>query len=295
MELKVSHLSKAYNNCKALNDVSFSIQAGEVVGLLGHNGAGKSTLIKCMMNAIKSYSGYISIDGNDLRHNQPLLSKECSFLLEPSFCDYLSAKKNLELLTSIIQSKSVQSTDEILSVVSLKKAATKKVGEFSFGMKQRLGLAQIFLSTPHFVILDEPTVGLDPVGIDIIKNTILELSKSGVSVLFSSHQISDIFDVCTRAIVLSAGELVFDDDVNKLLKKRYVIMVDKPIKDRLRFTSISPKIQIENNTLYIDETSVLSQIIDALVTGDYEILDISTENSYDRLKEFLNTGGKQNA
>ncbi len=189
MELNISKLCKDYKTCKALNNVSFSVHSGEVVGLLGHNGAGKSTLIKCIMNAIKSYSGCISIDGKDLRRNQELLSRECSFLLEPSFCDYLSAKKNLELLNCIVDLKSQQSVDEILSLVSLGKRREKKVAEFSFGMKQRLGLAQTFLSKPHFVILDEPTVGLDPVGIDIIKNIIRELSKNGVSVLFSSHQI----------------------------------------------------------------------------------------------------------
>lgn len=293
MKLNVTHLSKAYKNFKAINDISFTIHSGEIVGLLGHNGAGKSTLIKCMMNAIKSYSGSITIDGKDIQHDQELLSKECSFLLEPSFCDYLSAKRNLELLNSIIPVKSGRSIDEILSIVSLKNSANKKVGEFSFGMKQRLGLAQIFLSTPHFVILDEPTVGLDPVGIDIIKDTILELCKSGVSVLFSSHQISDVFDICTRAIVMNKGKLLFDDDIKKLLKKRYIILVNKAIQNKQQFQAISKNVLIEKDTLYINESKVLSNIIDILVRDAYEIVDIRTENNYDRLKGFLNTGGKE--
>lgn len=293
MKLNVNHLSKAYKNFQAINDISFTIHSGEIVGLLGHNGAGKSTLIKCIMNAIKSYSGSITIDGKDIQRDQELLSKECSFLLEPSFCDYLSAKQNLELLNSIIPVKSGRSIDEILSIVSLKNSANKKVGEFSFGMKQRLGLAQIFLSTPHFVILDEPTVGLDPVGIDIIKDTILELCKLGVSVLFSSHQISDVFDICTRAIVMNKGNLLFDDDIKKLLKKKYIILVNKAIQNKQQFKAISRNVLIEKDTLYIDESKVLSNIIDVLIRDAYEIVDIRTENNYDRLKGFLNTGGKE--
>ena len=294
MELNISKLCKEYKTCKALNDVSFSVNSGEVVGLLGHNGAGKSTLIKCIMNVIKSYSGCISIDGKDLRRNQELLSRECSFLLEPSFCDYLSAKKNMELLNCIVDLRSQQSVDEILSLVSLGKCREKKVAEFSFGMKQRLGLAQTFLSKPHFVILDEPTVGLDPVGIDIIKNIIRELSKNGVSVLFSSHQINDVFDVCTRAVVLNDGQLVFDDDINNLLKKRYILVVDKSIEEKQSLIDISPSIKVESNTVYVDQQKYLPIVIDTLISEAYGITDICTENNYDRLREFLNTGGTQN-
>lgn len=292
MELNVTQLSKSYKDCKAVNNVSFRIRSGEVVGLLGHNGAGKSTLIKCMMNAIKSYSGCITIDGNDIRRHQELLAKECSFLLEPSFCDYMSAQKNLELLHNLLPEKTTRSMEEILSLVSLKKSATKKVGEFSFGMKQRLGLAQIFLTKPHFVVLDEPTVGLDPLGIEIIKKLILELSNEGIAVLFSSHQISDVFDICTRAIVMNEGEIVFDDDIANLLKKTYVIVVDKPIDEIQSFRQLSERIEVQNETIHTDDTSVLSKIMDLVLKSNYEIADIRTENNYEILRKYLMTGGK---
>lgn len=290
MNLSVTHLSKAYGNCKAVDDVSFTIGRGEIVGLLGHNGAGKSTLIKCLMSAIKSYSGRITIDEHDVRSHQALLAEECSFLLEPSFCDYLSAAQNLQLLQSIIPRKSRKSIDEVLALVSLKKARRKKVSDFSFGMKQRLGLAQVFLSGPHFVILDEPTVGLDPTGIDILKNNITELSQAGVAVLFSSHQISDVFDICTRAIVMNSGKIVFDDDSKNLLKKRCVMTADQAVNDAL-FADISDeRMHVEEKTLYINEMTLLPAIIDRLVENNYEITDIRTENNYDRLRSFLKTG-----
>ena len=292
MELRVEQLSKSYKNCKAINNISFSIHSGEVVGLLGHNGAGKSTLIKCMMNAIKSYSGCITIDGKNIQRHQELLAKECSFLLEPSFCDYMSAQKNLELLHNLLPDKAARSIEEILSIVSLRKSATKKVGEFSFGMKQRLGLAQIFLTEPHFVVLDEPTVGLDPLGIGIIKNIILELSNAGIAVLFSSHQISDVFDICTRAIVMNEGEIVFDDNIANLLKKTYVIIVNRSIVEKQQFHQLGEDVKVENETIYTDDTSVLSKIMDLVTKNNYEIVDIRTENNYDILRKYLMTGGK---
>ncbi|MGI5889006.1 MAG: ABC transporter ATP-binding protein [Oscillospiraceae bacterium] len=288
MKLSVDHLNKSYKNCRAISDLSFCIESGEIVGLLGHNGAGKSTLIKCMMNAIKSYTGSISIDGRDLRQNQKLLSDECSFLLEPSFCEYMTARQNLRLLSGIISRRSRYSIDDVLALVSLKNAADRKVGEFSFGMRQRLGLAQVFLSTPHFVILDEPTVGLDPLGIEIIKNRILELSRNGVSVLFSSHQINDVFDICTRVIVLNSGSLVFDGGIDRLLEKTYVIVVDRPVEHMDELSSLSDRIAVSENTIRIRDSGLLSKVLDALIGHGFVIKDITTENSFENLRTYLN-------
>jgi ABC-type multidrug transport system ATPase subunit len=204
----------------------------------------------------------------------------------------MSAQKNLELLHNLLPDKAARSIEEILSIVSLRKSATKKAGEFSFGMKQRLGLAQIFLTEPHFVVLDEPTVGLDPLGIEIIKNIILELSNAGIAVLFSSHQISDVFDICTRAIVMNEGEIVFDDNIANLLKKTYVIIVNRSIVEKQQFHQLGEDVKVENETIYTDDTSVLSKIMDLVTKNNYEIVDIRTENNYDILRKYLMTGGK---
>lgn len=293
MEIKVENIEKFYGKNHALHNVSFSLKSGEIVGLLGHNGAGKSTLIKCIMNVIKSYKGKILIDGKDIKKNQEIIAEECGFLLEPSFCDYLSAYDNLKLLEEITINRSGYSVDDILTMVSLKNASDKKVGEFSFGMRQRLGLAQVFLADSHFVILDEPTVGLDPIGIDIIKSLILKLSKAGTAVLFSSHQISDVFEICTRAIVMNSGEIVYDDTIDHLIKKKYKLFFDRPVSDELDLSHVTEDIVIQENEIMVNHIETVTSLMNDMTVSGFKIIDIDTEESLDYLKSYMNTGGKK--
>ena len=293
MELDVRNVNKFYDDFQALQDVSFCLKTGEIVGLLGHNGAGKSTLIKCMMNAIMSYDGEILIEGQDVRERQELISATCSFLLEPSFCEYLTAWENMALLEKITLFRSAYSIDEILSMVSLKRFADKKVAGFSFGMKQRLGLAQVLLACPKFVILDEPTVGLDPVGIDIIKAVIQKLSASGTAVLFSSHQLSDVFDICTRALVMNGGEIVYDGQSTGLVKKRYELILDREITSEQLFQGETEGLSVKGNTVFVEHAELLTSVLECVFRQKIGIVDLNAAESFEYLKTYMNTGGEK--
>lgn len=282
--LRVEKLNKFYGDLQALKDISFGIQPGEIIGLLGHNGAGKSTLIKCMMGAIKSYTGDIYISGSNIKNNHSVIVDNAGFLLEPSFCDYLSAQANLELLNSVASKTDEKKLTEVLETVSLKKFSGKKVGEFSFGMKQRLGLAQVLLTNPKLIVLDEPTVGLDPLGVEIVKNIIIKCSNNNVAVLFSSHQINDVFDICHRAIIMNDGKIVYDGAATKLNTKKYVIKCCLNINQFAKaLKQFDPELQVNGTEIRFIQASAISDVLRFILGHNLEIVDFYCENSMNEL------------
>lgn len=286
--LQINKLNKSYGKQQVLDDVSFKIGPGEIVGLLGHNGAGKSTLIKCLMGVIESYSGEISVCDKNVKNNHECIMKNVGVLLEPSFCEYLTAKKNLELLSSLSDEFDNERIDAVLEMVSLKRSAYKKVGEFSFGMKQRLGLAQVLLLNPKLIVLDEPMVGLDPLGIEIIKNVIVDCSKNNVAVLFSSHQINDVFDICDRAVVLNEGKIVYDDSVSKLIKRNYILQVDCDCSlHKEELIRILPGCLIDGGKIIFNDSEKINEILHLFIMKDIKIIDFSCENNMDNLKKLM--------
>ncbi len=211
--IKVTALSKTYEKTgkHALDKASFSIEDGEIVGLIGPNGAGKSTLMKTMCKFLKPSLGTVSIDGKDVYQNNYAL-KDVGILLEPVFFPHLTAYENLEYYLKIHQkSEFIKDIMPHLEMVGLKNNAKQKPKDFSFGMKQRLGLAMALLGKPKVLILDEPFVGLDPNGIEdlinILKNRVKE---ENMSAIISSHQLYELSSLCKRTIVINSGKIVFD-------------------------------------------------------------------------------------
>lgn len=286
--LKVDNLSKRYGDLQALSGVSFEVRPGEIVGLLGHNGAGKSTLIKCLMGSIQSYTGTITLGGSNIRRRHRAIRENAGFLLEPSFCDYLSARANLELLNSVTSHPDKHRVQEVLEMVSLKKAADKKVGGFSFGMRQRLGLAQVLLTQPRLIVLDEPTVGLDPLGVEIIKDIILRCSENGVAVLFSSHQLSDVLGICHRTVVMKDGLVVHDGPASELNRKNYVITLgrDPGIHTEV-LEMLCPGLKVMGRTLRFSDSTRIHTVMDFLTRRGLPIADIDCDTDMERLKQLM--------
>ncbi len=286
--LKVEALSKRYGKHTAVNNVSFDIKPGEIVGLLGHNGAGKSTLIKCLMGVISSYSGGITVMGKDIRKKHWILRKNVGFLLEPVFCDYLSARENLKLLDAVGGDPDPDRVEEVLEIVSLKTAAKKKVGEFSFGMRQRLGLAQVLLTQPKLIVLDEPTVGLDPMGVEIIKDILVQCSRQGVAVLFSSHQLNDVLDICHRTIVMKQGNVVFDGLAEKLNRKSYTLRLAEPVgKHEKALGQMNPELTVEENLIRFSDPDAVRLVLNYLAQQNLEVVDLDIETSMDKLMRLM--------
>ena len=243
--IKINKVSKTYKNIQALNEITFGIPKNSIFGILGPNGSGKTTLMKILGGLIKSWSGSIYVN-NDKKNNKNLnLSKNFGFLIEnPCFYEYLSARQNLEILLRISDFKENR-IDRILDLVNLNKRGNDKVETFSYGMKQRLGLAQTLLHNPEIIVIDEPNNGLDPKGINEMNEILKNLHGQGKTIIISSHILSEIETLCTDICILKNGKVLIVDSLKNLKKNSntYTIEVDKPL-DALNELKKNNKIKV---------------------------------------------------
>lgn len=231
--LRVEGLTKKFGAFTAVNNLSFSVGKGEVVGLLGQNGAGKSTTIKILCNLVRPTAGQVWLDeipvvglrsGAHRRHMGVIVEA-------PKFYPHLSGRTNLELLGRI-HGTDMERVAALLEQVGLTERQEEKFGRYSMGMKQRLGLAAVFLNSPSLIILDEPTTGLDPVAQQQIHDLVKQLTrKHKVSALLCSHMLAEVETLCDRALVLHRGELVLDQSLKQKSGIASVKRIFKEIAD----------------------------------------------------------------
>jgi ABC-type multidrug transport system ATPase subunit len=218
--IQVQGLTKKFGQqFTAVNDLSFSVNTGDVYGFLGQNGAGKSTTIRMLLSLITPTSGSIEIFGMPLQTNRAAIMKNVGAVIEkPAMYEYLTAYQNLKIFSALsgVSKTKVQLLNE-LDVVGLATRAHDLVRTFSQGMKQRLAIAMAMVNDPELILLDEPTNGLDPQGIADIRNLILSLSRNqGKTVLVSSHLLSEIEQVATRLIIIDKGCKLVEGDSKEL-------------------------------------------------------------------------------
>lgn len=217
--IKVSHLSKTYSSLKAVDDLSFTVDQGDVYGFLGQNGAGKSTTIRMLLTLIAPSAGEIEIFGMNLKqHRHDILRQIGAVIERPDLYKYLSAFENLSLFAKMSGCKLTrQQLLDQLEVVGLEQRAFSKVRTFSQGMKQRLGLAVALVHDPKLIILDEPTNGLDPQGIADVRNLILHLSRhQKKTVMVSSHLLSEIELIADKMLIIDKGRKIVEGAVKDL-------------------------------------------------------------------------------
>ena len=194
---------------KAVNDISFTIEPGEVIGLLGPNGSGKSTTVKMLLGLLYPTGGILNVLGRSPRAVET--KREIGYLPEESYLyKYLTAEETPDFFGSLFnlsRADRKKRIDQLLDMVGMAHARRRRVGEYSKGMARRIGLAQAMINDPEFLILDEPTSGLDPLGCKEVKDLILTLKARGKTVLITSHLLSDIEDVCDRVIILYGGKV----------------------------------------------------------------------------------------
>lgn len=231
--LSVKELTKSFGKRKAVDNLSFEIIEGEIFGFLGPNGAGKSTAIKSMVSLIKPDSGDIEIFSKSIRryHNSAL--ENVGALVErPDFYEYLTAKQNLSILAKM-DNAPLKRIPEVLEIVGLARRGKDKVKHYSQGMKQRLGIAQALLKKPKLLILDEPTNGLDPLGMKEVRELIKKLASEGITILLSSHILHEVEQVCSTMAIINKGKLIKSGNVTELLKSsdRFITEIHtKPLK-----------------------------------------------------------------
>lgn len=215
--ISTAAITKLFRTKAAVRDVSLRVEAGSVYAFLGPNGAGKSTTIRMLLGLIRPTRGDIAMFGLDLRHRRgEILARTGSLVESPSVYEHLSARENLEIPRRILNAPR-SDVDRVLQVVGLESVSRRLVSSFSLGMRQRLGLAQALMGKRELLILDEPTNGLDPAGIQEMRLLIRRLpAEHGVTVFLSSHLLSEVEQMATHVGMLSQGELVFQGTVGEL-------------------------------------------------------------------------------
>jgi len=237
----VKHLTKDFKEVKAVNDLSFTVEAGQVYGFLGQNGAGKSTTIRMLLTLIKPTSGDIEIFGlNLLKHRKEILRQVGAIIERPDLYKYLTALENLRIFGAMSGVKiSEKKLMEELEMVGLATRAHSKVKTYSQGMKQRLGIAIALVHDPKLIILDEPTNGLDPQGIADIRNLILQLSRErNKTLLISSHLLSEMELIADSMIIIDKGKKVVEGKVNELFDPAETLVELKTMDDTATFEKL---------------------------------------------------------
>ena len=217
--ISVRNLTKSYRSFKAVDNISFSVRKGEIYGFLGPNGAGKTTTIKAILDLIHADQGQITIHDVDVRNDGKEARQYVGYMPEQvAFYDNLTALQNLRFYAEMKHAPK-EDCERFIEEVGLGDAGKKKVGAFSKGMVQRLGMARAMLGNPPIMILDEPSGGLDPRGVVLVRDKILDLKKKGVSIFISSHILSEIQEICDRVAIINKGKLVAQDTVDNLGRK----------------------------------------------------------------------------
>ena len=284
--LELKNVNKIINNKTLVENLSFEINKGEIFGFLGPNGAGKTTTIKMITGLYSITKGDIYIDGNNVKKQfEKALENVGAIIENPEMYGYLSGRDNLNIFARMHCNISKERVDEVVSLVKLTNRINDKVNKYSLGMRQRLGVAQALLHKPKLLILDEPTNGLDPMGIKELRETLRELArKEGLAVLVSSHLLSEMELMCDRFGIIDSGKLIGIKTIEDIKKnesenrKSYLLDVgdkDKSLKIiKNEYSEIT--IDIKENGIEIKcSKEELSKINKLLINNDIDVFGVS--------------------
>ena len=274
--LQTRNLTKRYGNKTVVNDLNMNINKGDIYGFLGQNGAGKTTTLRMIMGLIQSTAGEIEVFGSKLdQKDQNKIMERIGVIIEyPGFYLNLTAEENLEIHRRLMGMGNKESIEEALAIVGLLEAKDQKVKGYSLGMKQRLGIARAILHHPEFLVLDEPLNGLDPVGIKEIRQLFLDLSKQGITILISSHLLSEIEQIATRVGIIHHGNLLEEVDYETLQKKsRHYLEINVNDEQKTVFIleqklGITDYLIVGQGTVYLYENIDQPALINATLTNN---------------------------
>ena len=266
MSIKVEKITKLYGEQKALNEVSFEIKTGEVVGFLGPNGAGKSTMMKILTCFIPQTSGNAWVCGFDVSEQSLEVRRHVGYLPEnnPLYLD-MYVKEYLEFIAGLHKVKNTRERiKEMVNITGLEVEQRKKIGALSKGYRQRVGLAQALIHDPQVLILDEPTSGLDPNQLAEIRNLIVEIGKEK-TVMLSTHIMQEVEAVCDRVIIIREGQLKADDtteNVKQTGEEQQVITVE------FQFNAASASAQEARNKMIMDSLKALTGVLEVITAKE---------------------------
>jgi ABC-type multidrug transport system ATPase subunit len=286
--IKVQGLSKNFGAIKAVDQLSFEVEAGQVYGFLGQNGSGKSTTIRMLLSLIHPSQGHIEIFGQSLTDNRSAILEQIGAVIErPDLYPYLTAQEHLTLFAKLRKQKiTTAKIEATLAQVGLLSRANDKVQTYSLGMKQRLGIGIALLHDPQLIILDEPTNGLDPQGIADIRQLIKSLSKDqGKTVLVSSHLLSEIEQIATHILIIHQGKKMAEGPTSSLLDPNKTIVQIKTLDDadakqKLIASAYSTNLLERTEGLYLTIPKLEIPALNAfIVASNIDLVSLEAKNS----------------
>ena len=286
MSIEVQNISKSYGAQKALDNVSFSIKKGEIVGFLGPNGAGKSTLMKILTTFIEADNGVATVNGNDVTSSQKAVQQSVGYLPEhnPLHLD-LYVREYLEFNADVYKVPKSR-IEEVIQLTGLSPESHKKIGQLSKGYRQRVGLATAFLHNPDVLILDEPTTGLDPNQLVEIRELIKNIGKDK-TVFLSTHIMQEVEAICDRVIIINNGKIVTDKKLNKLVseEKEQLIEVEFDLQVEEQLVATIPNLKSFKNThdkvwelTFSSEKDMRPEVFDFAQANGLKTLQINQKN-----------------
>ncbi|ELK44278.1 ATP-binding cassette domain-containing protein [Halobacillus sp. BAB-2008] len=283
--LETQGLTRRYKRIPVVDQVDLQIKEGEIYGFLGPNGAGKTTTIRMLLGLINSSQGDIHFFGKPLKGNRlDILKKVGSLVESPSYYPHLTGFQNLEIMRQMLDVPKTH-VKEVLKMVRLTKVADKKAGQYSLGMKQRLAIASAMLGFPKFVILDEPTNGLDLAGIQEIRELIVDLpAKYGMTVMISSHLLSEIDQIATQVGIIAKGKLIFQDSIEQLRAKsdaKILLETNDPVHTREIVESEGVKVRKEGHGVLINHMPdpQVASLISRLVQKEIDVYRVAEQKT----------------
>ena len=280
--LKCDHINKVIKKKQILNNVSFELNEGEILGFIGPNGAGKTTTIKLILGLQSITSGMVKINGYDVQKDFVHAIERVGAIVEnPDFYMYLSGRKNLELVANMYKSVTKERIDEVVKLVGLENRINDKVSKYSLGMRQRLGIAQAIINKPNLLVLDEPTNGLDPEGIKELREFLVKLSKEeNMAIFISSHNLAELESFCNKICIIKNGEVIENSSIEELksekIDEKNIYTVE--IND-IKLLEKDEKISIIDGTHFklISEKENVPECIEMPINKNVKIYEIKEE------------------
>ena len=284
--LETEALTKSYRRRTVVDSLALTVERGDIFGFLGQNGAGKSTVIRMALGLVRPTRGRVLLFGHDMaRHPLRALGRVGAIVEAPAFYENFSGYANLRLLAAMSGGAGQKQIDETLDLVGLLDRARDPVRAYSHGMRQRLGIAQALLPHPRFIILDEPTDGLDPQGIHEIRLLLPRLrDELGLTIMLSSHQLFEVERICNRVAIINEGRLLYQGAVENLIEAEKLIRITvEPLEEAWQLLSRDPALSISrngSNSLYVRMPQEQIPGVNALlVANNFRVSEIVTQNA----------------
>ena len=278
--LKCKDLYKKIGKKEILKGVSLEVNEGDILGFIGPNGAGKTTTIKLILGLQGITSGEVNINGYDIKKDFTKAIKSVGAIIEnPDLYMYLTGYENLKLVANMYKGITKERIMEVVKLVKLENRINDKVSKYSLGMRQRLGVAQAILHNPNLLVLDEPTNGLDPEGIKEMRDLLKVLSKQGMAIFISSHNLAEMETLCNKICIIQNGEVVETNDISTIKstsEAHYKIVVDNTEKIT-EIISAQTEIKGKEEFTIIAEREQIPSVIKKLVENNIKVYEVNEE------------------